>query len=985
MEDIVKRLLFLLVIVVMATSAQAQDVVLKLGERSMFPVPMALDSSGLPRLPDSLQVAVNGSDGTQVNRSWTTYSAIVGSTGWCDSALYGGGPFLFINVWADSILQSMPLGTKLTLQVKTFTKLLPLDRGWTCIRASANLAQLLARLDTTMSWAFQNFVNVTSVSPGAIEPGDFSAAPDVNITKVVGTAVSVNVAGMLKVDVIYGRGSLLDVLEGGRIPSVGITEQGFAKGAVATGTGTDSSFVCAALTQASGHWVNARLKIFSGTHTPKVLRVVRSTLQGGQDTIVFRPKLSSALGNGDSVALVVTGLYNFMAAVFADSAITDTGLVRKVWEADSQTYNNVANSFGALVADPNYMGAGSGTSNWTNAQRDSVLAGITDAGKIKTRLDSLANALADVNMRAKISWTWIGAAVAHYIVDTMAGSQFGTMGVRIRLAGDSTLYVQLADMGITIDTVNDASATTTQFIGKRTWGGTDGARDKAVVFMTGTLAQITRRCTAYNVSTKTYTIDAAPSAPANGVIFITHPIGSSQSVVDVTLAAGQLTQIAESLAVRLLLTPANKLKTDASGYVDLGITFPTNFNLFSIDGQGRVDVGRSRGVTVPYFSGVAGDTFPPVNAARISNSQQAADYLEDILSGVSRTISASLSGSVGSVSGGMGGSVAGNVGGNVQGGVLGPVASVTAPVTVGTNNDKGGYQLSAAALQAIWAVDSAGLITSPSMAWLVYQAAINADTSAGAINCLLDPDSIRAWVWNALQVDHLFPGSFGSLLDAKITSISGLAGNGAFSYDCVVMDTTGSPDTVLTGSMAGKVYVNNLQQNTRSLEADIRNDGVAHFQLNAGTWTKWITTPGYAQLLDTFTISASLVDTLMVRQGDVGRSLLAFNLGDASGVRYGNSNIRIELRTLNDTSTLFAGDSLVAANGKGYVDRNTNSQGQVTIPLYPNSTFTNDSTWYRVWIKSSANGRLLERWCFRMPQTPLTVSFASVAKWKDTQ
>lgn len=78
-------------------------------------------------------------------------------------------------------------------------------------------------------------------------------------------------------------------------------------------------------------------------------------------------------------------------------------------------------------------------------------------------------------------------------------------------------------------------------------------------------------------------------------------------------------------------------------------------------------------------------------------------------------ITGNLSGSVGSVTGAVGsvtgavGSVTGNVGGNVLGGVAGSVGSVTAPVTVGTNNDKTGYRLSATGVDDVWdeAVDGA--------------------------------------------------------------------------------------------------------------------------------------------------------------------------------------------------------------------------------------------------------------------------------------
>lgn len=82
-----------------------------------------------------------------------------------------------------------------------------------------------------------------------------------------------------------------------------------------------------------------------------------------------------------------------------------------------------------------------------------------------------------------------------------------------------------------------------------------------------------------------------------------------------------------------------------------------------------------------------------INAAAI-----AADAITDAKVASDVTI-ASVTGAVGSVTG--------NVGGNV----VGSVASVTAGVTVTTNNDKTGYGLSAAAVQAIWDALTSALTT----------------------------------------------------------------------------------------------------------------------------------------------------------------------------------------------------------------------------------------------------------------------------------
>ena len=80
--------------------------------------------------------------------------------------------------------------------------------------------------------------------------------------------------------------------------------------------------------------------------------------------------------------------------------------------------------------------------------------------------------------------------------------------------------------------------------------------------------------------------------------------------------------------------------------------------------------------------------------------------------------------SVSSVTGAVG-SVTGNVGGNV----VGSVASVTAGVTVTTNNDKTGYGLSAAAVQAIWDALTSALTTANSIGKLLVDN-INATISS---------------------------------------------------------------------------------------------------------------------------------------------------------------------------------------------------------------------------------------------------------------
>lgn len=109
-----------------------------------------------------------------------------------------------------------------------------------------------------------------------------------------------------------------------------------------------------------------------------------------------------------------------------------------------------------------------------------------------------------------------------------------------------------------------------------------------------------------------------------------------------------------------------------TGY-SLTQTFPTNFSALAITVGGAVTAGTVSDKTGYSLTATTG------------------------LGNQTANITGNLSGSVGSVTGAVG-SVTGNVGGNVAG----SVASVTAGVTVTTNNDKTGYALSAAGVDAIW-------------------------------------------------------------------------------------------------------------------------------------------------------------------------------------------------------------------------------------------------------------------------------------------
>ncbi len=126
-------------------------------------------------------------------------------------------------------------------------------------------------------------------------------------------------------------------------------------------------------------------------------------------------------------------------------------------------------------------------------------------------------------------------------------------------------------------------------------------------------------------------------------------------------------------------------------------------------------------------------------------------------------------------------SVQGNVTGSV-GSVTGAVGSVTAAVTVGTNNDKTGYALSAAGVDAIWDEAQIGHTTAGTFGKYLDEAISGLDDNPWdnvtrtltANTNFNDPTAaaIADAVWDEVRTGHTTAGTFGLYLDAQISSVS---------------------------------------------------------------------------------------------------------------------------------------------------------------------------------------------------------------------
>jgi hypothetical protein len=138
-----------------------------------------------------------------------------------------------------------------------------------------------------------------------------------------------------------------------------------------------------------------------------------------------------------------------------------------------------------------------------------------------------------------------------------------------------------------------------------------------------------------------------------------------------------------------------------------GVTFPS-----SVASPTNITAGVITTATnVTNVNGLAAGviTATSIAADAITDAKVASDVTIASVTGAVGSVTGNVGGSVASVVGAVG-SVTGNVGGSVAS-VSGAVGSVTAAVTVGTNNDKTGYALSAAGVQAIWDALASALTT----------------------------------------------------------------------------------------------------------------------------------------------------------------------------------------------------------------------------------------------------------------------------------
>lgn len=247
-----------------------------------------------------------------------------------------------------------------------------------------------------------------------------------------------------------------------------------------------------------------------------------------------------------------------------------------------------------------------------------------------------------------------------------------------------------------------------------------------------------------------------------------------------TIALSGTTQTARDIGASVLLSSGT-----GTGQLDF-TSGVVKANLAQILGTALTETAGQIAAAFKQFFDVASPTgtmkaiTAVTTVTNLTNAPTAGDFTATMKTSLNAATPASVTGAVGSVTG--------NVGGNV----VGSVGSVTAGVTVTTNNDKTGYALSSAGVQAIWDALTSALSTASSIGKLLVDN-INATISSRLASASYTAPPTAAAnadaVWDEAIAGHLSAGSTGEALNAAgsagdpwTTTLPGAYGAGSAGY-----------------------------------------------------------------------------------------------------------------------------------------------------------------------------------------------------------
>lgn len=258
------------------------------------------------------------------------------------------------------------------------------------------------------------------------------------------------------------------------------------------------------------------------------------------------------------------------------------------------------------------------------------------------------------------------------------------------------------------------------------------------------------------------------------------------------------------------------------------------------------------------------------------------------------------------------------------------------------------------------------------------QIAAQTADSVGNITASVDTVAISRSVWNELKSAHTTAGTFGYNLDAQISSIAAPNGDGQYTQQFVLIDSSGT-DTVITNRT---LTVNNQAQTGQALTDGTDENGIAVFNLNAGNYVVLFDAYGYEEIVDSFTVSAAGTDTIYTYNLSQQGTPITLSLRSYSPGQYANAIVQVNLVAVND-SNVFVGDSLISiANNWSAVDT-ADANGDLTMYLWSNDVMTGDSTYYQIKATNSTGKKSLIQYTnFHVPNSSAVVNFSDLTAWK---
>lgn len=168
----------------------------------------------------------------------------------------------------------------------------------------------------------------------------------------------------------------------------------------------------------------------------------------------------------------------------------------------------------------NYIAGIAGTKNTLDNLNDLSAAQVN--AEVDTALDTAVPGSPTANSINERIKTMDDANIPGRLPAALSGGKMDSVADIVSVNGDTTTAAKLeaALDGTVTGSVNDAAATTTAFVTTLGSAVNDYYKNRIITFTSGALAGQQREITAYTGATKTVTVAALTSAPANGVTFV---------------------------------------------------------------------------------------------------------------------------------------------------------------------------------------------------------------------------------------------------------------------------------------------------------------------------------------------------------------------------------------------------------------------------------------------------------------------------------